>query len=153
MRYRIREQSYIDAELNRQVRAYAAAKGWTHSAFTREAYKRLLNGDRGDPDLVIRRLDTLGRGFDGLQNTLELVGVTVALYAKLCLRHLQLSASTQDSPQRGDSLYGELMRGVATKFRAGRRLQGEVFPPSGDELPPRPGSGPFVGSGKGSGGR
>jgi hypothetical protein len=44
------------------------------------------------------------------------------------------------------------MRGVATRFNAGRRLKGEVFPSTG-ELPPRPGSGATGGSGKGEGGR
>ena len=37
MRHLIREQSYIDHELNRQVQAYEAKMGWKHSAFTREA--------------------------------------------------------------------------------------------------------------------
>ncbi len=40
MRHRIREQSYVDPELLQQVRAYEAAKGGTHSAFTKEAYER-----------------------------------------------------------------------------------------------------------------
>ena len=34
MRHRIREQSYVDPELLKQVRAYEAAMGCTHSAFT-----------------------------------------------------------------------------------------------------------------------
>ena len=48
MRHRIREQSYVDPELNRQVRAYEPQDGWTHSAFTREAYENFLAAERGD---------------------------------------------------------------------------------------------------------
>jgi hypothetical protein len=153
MRHKIREQSYVDPELLAQVRAYEAAKGWTHSAFTKEAYKRFLAVERGNPDLVVRRLDVLTQGLERFHTTLELLGMTLALHAKLWCRSLPASPSTPDSSQRGDTLYGDLMRGVASKFRAGRRLNGEVFPANGDDLPPRPGSGVVAGSGKGPGGR
>jgi hypothetical protein len=153
MRHKIREQSYVDPELLAQVWAYEAAKGWTHSAFTKEAYKRFLAGERGNPDLVVRRLDVLTQGLERFHTTLELLGMTLALHAKLWCRSLPASPSTPDSSQRGDTLYGDLMRGVASKFRAGRRLNGEVFPANGDDLPPRPGSGVVAGSGKGPGGR
>ena len=153
MRHKIREQSYVDPELLAQVRAYEAAKGWRHSAFTKEAYKRFLAGERGNPDLVVRRLDVLTQGLERFHTTLELLGMTLALHAKLWCRSLPASPSTPDSSQRGDTLYGDLMRGVASKFRAGRRLNGEVFPANGDDLPPRPGSGVVAGSGQGPGGR
>jgi hypothetical protein len=97
MRHQIREQSYIDAELNRQVRAYEAKMGWKHSAFTREAYQKLLEADRGERDLVIRRLDVLVRGMEAIQGTLELMGMTVAFLARICFRHLDISNSTPDS--------------------------------------------------------
>ena len=42
MRHRVREQSYVDPELLKKVQAYEAAMGWTHSAFTKEAYERFL---------------------------------------------------------------------------------------------------------------
>jgi hypothetical protein len=153
MRLRIREQSYVAPDLLHQVHAYEAARGWTHSAFTTEAYKRFLASERGNPDLVVRRLDVLTQGLERFHTTLELLGMTLALHAKLWCRSLSASPNTPDSSQRGDTVYGELMRGVASKFRAGRRLNGEVFPANGDDLPPRPGSGVGAGGGKGIGGR
>lgn len=153
MRNKIREQSYVDPELLKQVQTYEAAKGWTHSAFTKEAYERFLAAERGDLDLVVRRLDVLTQTLERFHTTLELLAMTLALYAKLWCRSLSASPNTPDAAQRGDRLYGELMRGVASRFRAGRRLSGEVFASTGDDLPSRPGSGAGAGSGKGMGGR
>ena len=150
MRRRIREQSYVDPELLQQVRAYEAAKGWTHSAFTKEAYERFLSGERGDADLVGSRLDTLTQRLERHQNTLELLAMTFARYAELWCRFLPADAQTPESVQRGESWYARLMRGAGNNFRAGRRLIGEVFPATGDSVPPRPGSG-LGGSGKGPG--
>jgi len=65
------------------VRAYAAARGWTHSAFTTPAYKRFLDGDRGDRDLVVRCLTSWRKGLERFLATLELLGMTFALYAKV----------------------------------------------------------------------
>ena len=111
-----------------EVWAYEAAKGWTHSAFTKEAYKRFLAVERGNPDLVVRRLDVLTQGLERFHTTLELLGMTLALHAKLWCRSLLPRPIPPDSSQRGGhGVYGELMRGVASKFRAGRRLNGEVF--------------------------
>ena len=141
MRHLVREQSYIDPELNRQVQAYEAKMGWKHSAFTREAYQKLLAADRGDRDLVMRRLDALVRGMEAIQGTLELMGMTVAFLARICFRHLDLSTSTPDSVQTGESSYRELLRAIGSNFKAGRRLSGEIFPASVDNVPPRPGSG------------
>ena len=88
MRHRIREQSYVDPELLKQVRAYEAAKGWTHSAFTKEAYERFLAAERGDADLVGSRLDTLTQRLERHQNTLELLAMTFARYAEVWCRFL-----------------------------------------------------------------
>ena len=72
MRHKVREQSYVHPELRKKVQAYASARGWTRSAFTKEAYERFLAGERGDVDLVGSRLDTLTQRLERLQNTLEL---------------------------------------------------------------------------------
>jgi hypothetical protein len=146
MRHRIREQSYVDPELNRQVRAYEAARGWNHSAFTTVAYERFLGGERGGADLILSRLDTLTQRLERLQNTLDLFAMAFARYAEAWCRFLPISLPAPDSMQRGDRFYAQLMRAVADKFRAGRRLSGEVFPATGELVPPRPGSG---GGGKG----
>ena len=152
MRHRIREQSYLDPELNRQVRAYEAAKGWKHSAFTTVAYERFLAGERGGSDLVLSRLDTLTQRLERLQNTLELFAMAFARYAEAWCRFLPTSLPAPESMQRGDRFYAQLMRAVGDKFSAGRRLSGEVFPATGELVPPRPGSGAGGnGGGKGPG--
>ena len=153
MRRRIREQSYVDPDLLQRARAYEAARGWTHSAFTNAAYQKFLDGQRGDPDLVLRRLDGLTQGLERFHTTVELLAMTLALYTKLWCRSLPPSPITPEASQWGDSLYADLMRAVANKFRAGRRLSGEVFPSSGDDISPRPGSGAGLGSRNGTGGR
>lgn len=147
MRHRIREQSYLDPVLNRQVRAYEAAKGWTHSAFTAAAYKRFLAAERGGADLVLSRLDTLTQRLERLQNTVDLSAMAFARYVEAWCRFLPTSLPAPDSMQRGDRLYAQLMRAVGDKFAAGRRLSGEVFPTTGEPVPPRPGSGAGVGGG------
>lgn len=148
MRHRIREQSYVDPELLKQVRAYEAAMGCTHSAFTTEAYERFLATERGDADVVGSRLDTLTRRLERHQNTLELLAMTFARYAEVWCRFLPMQPQTPESAQRGEKLYTELLRGVGRKFTAGRRFTGEVFAATGDQVPPRPGSG-AVGGGDG----
>jgi hypothetical protein len=153
MRHKVREQSYLDPDLLRQAKAYAAAKHWKHSAFTAAAYRKLFEVEGGsNRDLVVRRLDVLTQQTERLQSSLEILGMTFALYAEVWCRSLPASPGTPDASQRAEKVYGEFMRGVATRFNAGRRLKGEVFPSTG-ELPPRPGSGATGGSGKGEGGR
>jgi hypothetical protein len=153
MRHRIREQSYVDPELLKQVRAYEAAMGCTHSAFTTEAYERLLATERGAADVIGARLDALAQRLDRHQNTLELFAMAFAHYTELWCRFLPPQPPTPESLQRAEKLYSQLLRGAARKFSAGRRFSGEVFPPTGDRVPPRPGSGPVGGtdSGKGPG--
>jgi hypothetical protein len=151
MRHKIREQSYVDPELLKQVQAYEAAKGCTHTAFTKEAYERFLATERGDADIVGSRLDTLTQRLERNQHTLDLLAMTFARFAEVWCRYLPAEPQTPESVQRGEHLYGRLMRGAADKFRAGRRLIGEVFPATGDRVPPRPGSGPVGGSGGGKG--
>ena len=141
MRHRIREQSYVDPELNQQVRAFEAAKGWTHSAFTAAAYKRFLAAERGGADLVLSRLDTLTQRLERLQNTVDLSAMAFARYVEAWCRFLPTSLPAPDSVQRGDRSYAKLMREVGDKFSAGRRLSGEVFPAADVPVPPRPGSG------------
>lgn len=149
MRHRVREQSYLDPELNRQVRAYEAAKGWTHSAFTTAAYERLLAAERGGADLVLSRLDTLIQRFERLQNTVDLFAMAFARFVEAWCRFLPTSLPAPDSVQRGDRSYAKLMREVGDNFSAGRRFSGEVFPATGEPVPPRPGSG--VGAAVGEG--
>jgi hypothetical protein len=153
MRHRIREQSYVDPELLKQVRAYEAAMGCTHSAFTTEAYERLLATERGAADVVGSRLDALTQRLERYQNTVELLAMTFARYTEVWCRFLPTQTQTPESLQRAEKLYGELLRGAGRKFSAGRRFSGEVFPPTGDRVPPRPGSGAVGGtdSGKGPG--
>jgi hypothetical protein len=76
-----------------------------------------------------------------------------AHYTELWCRFLPTQPPTPESLQRAEKLYSQLLRGAARKFSAGRRFSGEVFPPTGDRVPPRPGSGPVGGtdSGKGPG--
>ena len=80
MRHKVREQSYVHPELRKKVQAYASARGWTRSAFTKEAYERFLAGERGDVDLVGSRLDTLTQRLERLQSTLELLAMTFTLH-------------------------------------------------------------------------
>ena len=153
MRHRIREQSYVDPELLKQVRAYEAAMGCTHSAFTTEAYERLLATERGAADVVGSRLDTLTQRLERHQNTLELLAMAFARYTEVWCRFLPTQPQTPESVQRGEKLCSELLRGAGRKFSAGRRFSGEVFPATGEHVPPRPGSGAVGGgdSGKGPG--
>ena len=153
MRHKIREQSYLDPELLKQVKAYEAAKGWKHNAFTKEAYERFLASERGNADVVGSRLDILTQRLERHQYTLELLAMTFAHYTELWCRFLPSQPPTPESVQRAEKLYSDLLRGAGRKFSAGRRFSGEVFPPTGDRVPPRPGSG-AVGvsdSGKGPG--
>ena len=141
MRHKIREQSYLDPELLKQVKAYEAAKGWKHNAFTKEAYERFLASERGNADVVGSRLDTLTQRLERHQHTLELLAMTFARYAELWCRYLPAEPPAPESAQRAEHLYGRLMQGAGSRFRAGRRLSGEVFPAAADKIPPRPGSG------------
>ncbi len=127
--------------LLKQVRTYEAAQGCTHSAFTKAAYERFLATERGDGEVVAARLDILTQRLERNQNTLELLAMTFARYAEVWCLFLPTISQTPESVQRAERLYRELMRAVGSKFRAGRRLSGEVFPASGDHVPPRPGSG------------
>lgn len=153
MRHKVREQSYVNPELQKQVQAYASAKGWTRSAFTKEAYERFLAGERGAADVVGSRLDALTQRLERHQNTLELLAMAFAHYTELWCRFLPTQTPTPESVQRAEKLYSQLLRGAGRKFSAGRRFSGEVFPPTGDREPPRPGSGAVGGtdSGKGPG--
>ncbi len=57
MRNRVRRQSYVDRDLERQARAYAAGNGLTDSAVTEAALSKFLKGDGPDGALVLGRLD------------------------------------------------------------------------------------------------
>lgn len=151
MRRKIREQSYLDPELLKQVKAYEAAMGWRHNAFTKKAYERYLAGERGNAELVGSRLDTLTQRLERCQYTLELLAMTFARFAEVWCRYLPTEPQTPEAVRRGEHLYGRLMHGAANKFRAGRRLSGEVFPATDDHVPPRPGSGTVGGGGSGKG--
>ena len=151
MRHKIREQSYVDPELRKKVQAYESARGGRAARSRKRHMSASWPGERGDVDLVGSRLDTLTQRLERHQNTLELFAMTFAHYTELWCRFLPTQPPTPESVQRAEKLYSELLRGAGRKFSAGRRFSGEVFPPTGDRVPPRPGSGAVGGSDSGKG--
>lgn len=127
MRHKVREQSYLDPDLLRKARAYEAAQGWTHSAFTDVAYKSLLETDAAEPELVVRRLDSLTEAIGDLRHTVEVLSLAFGRFTKFWCFFLPPPSEDPEARQRGLKTYREFRRDVADRFSAGRRLMGEIF--------------------------
>jgi hypothetical protein len=139
MRNRVRRQSYVDRDLERQARAYAAGHGLTDSAVTEAALSKFLKGDGPDSALVLGRLDAFTSALDKVQHDLDVLAAAFGRYTKYWFFSAPTPVRSTEARQQAEATYRDFLRSVSAQLAAGVRLAGEVYR-AGSSLPPRPGT-------------
>jgi hypothetical protein len=121
MRTRVRIQPYVAPDLQRKLRAWAAAKNLTESAVAEAAIAEYLDEGRPDQDLISRRLDLLSQAISRLQNDFDLLADAFGRY----VRHVFLAALYKSGTD-ADAKYDAYVRGVLDQSEVGGTFVGEV---------------------------
>ncbi len=121
MRHRIRIQPYVPRELQRKVRAWAAAHDVTESAVAEAALTEYLDDGRADEDVLSRRLDLMSQAVARLQNDLDLLSDAFGRY----VRHVFLG-TLYKSGTDAESKYEAFVRGVLDQNGVGGTFISDV---------------------------
>ena len=79
---------YVSRDLQRQLRAWAAAKNLTESAVTEAALSEYFDDGREDEGVIVRRLELMNQAVARLQNDFDLLSDAFGHY----VRHVILDA-------------------------------------------------------------
>lgn len=80
MRTRRRIHPYVTPDLAQRLVAYCAAKGITESAAVEAAIEDHLAGGERDNDVILRRLDRIGRASARQQRDLDVLTESFAVF-------------------------------------------------------------------------
>ena len=126
MRTRKRIHPYVTPELAHRLTTYCAAKGITESAAVQAAVEDHLDGEAKDNEVIIRRLDRLGRASLGHQRDLALMTESFGLFLRMWFAFVPQMAEG-DKPA-ADSLsarrYRQFVDSVSKQLATGDGLRG-----------------------------
>ncbi len=129
MRVRKRIYPYVTLELDRQLRAYCAARGVTESAVAQSAIEAHLNRDAKDNVLIMRRLDRVARTQERHHRDLELLSEAFAVFVQIWFAHTPRIPDSEKSAAKhtAHSRYEQFIQFVGSQFGAGARLVRDVI--------------------------
>ena len=133
MRQRVRIQPYISRDLQKRVRAWAAAKNLTESAVAEAALSEYFDDARADDDLISLRLDLVSQAVARLQNDVDVLSDAFGRY----VRHVflgMLYKSGADAEAKYEGFLGGILdpSGVGGRFISDVR-RARFRPPSRPE--------------------
>lgn len=133
MRTRTRIHPYVTRELASRLSAYSAARGITESATVEAALEGHLDGGEKDHEVIIRRLDRLGRAAGRQQRDLEVLSEAFALFVRFWSAYLpDLSAAdTEKARSRGLRYYEGFLERLSERLASSSRLAKSVAPEEG----------------------
>jgi hypothetical protein len=122
-RGRVRLQSYVEPAFADRVNRYCLAMGVSESAIVRSSLDQYLDGV-GDANLLLRRLDRLGRAEARGQRDLQLLSHAFGVFTRLWLAHTPRVPEEAKAGARVDaeSRYRQFVEHVSEEFSGGRRF-------------------------------
>jgi hypothetical protein len=121
MRERVRIQPYVSRDLQRKLRAWAAAKNLTESAVTEAALSEYFDDGREDEGVILRRLELMNQAVARLQNDFDLLSDAFGRY----VRHVILDALYKTGAE-AEAKYESFLRGVLDQNGVGGAFISEV---------------------------
>ena len=118
MGHRVRIQPYVSVDLQRRLKAYAAAQDVTETAVAEAALKKYLEPDRNDEALVVRRLDAMVQVLGRIEERLDVVGEAIARHAQFSFK-VAPAKPAADAALRGDGLYRSFLAAVSKAIATG----------------------------------
>lgn len=130
MRTRTRIHPYVTRELAARLDAYSAARGITESATVEAALEGHLDGGEKDHEVIIRRLDRLGRAVGRQQRDLEVLSEAFALFVRFWAAYLpDLSeVDMEAAKRRGVRYYEGFLGHLSERLASSSRLVKSVVP-------------------------
>ena len=130
MRTRTRIHPYVTRDLAARLNAYSAARGITESATVEAALEGYLDGGEKDHEVIIRRLDRLGRAAGRQQRDLEVLSEAFALFVRFWAAYLpDLSeVDTEAAKRRGVKYYEGFLAHLSERLASSSRLVKSVVP-------------------------
>jgi hypothetical protein len=157
MRTRKRIHPYVTPELAHRLTTYCAAKEITESAAVQAAVEDHLDGEAKDNEVIIRRLDRLGRASLGHQRDLALMTESFGLFLRMWFAFVPQMAEG-DKPA-AESLsarrYRQFVDSVSTQLATGETFAADLTKNPPGSVAPGAGAAPAgpVGAGNREGQR
>lgn len=129
MRTRKRIHPYVAPDLAKRLAAYCATRGVTESAAVQSAIENHLDGVEKDNDVILRRLDRLGRASVRHQRDLEVLSEAFAVFVRYWAAYLpERSRAEQDAAQPlAARRYEQFVDLVSAALARGSRLCAKVL--------------------------
>ena len=135
MRTRKRIHPYVTPPLAHRLTTYCAAKGITESAAVQTAVENHLDGEAKDNELILRRLDRLGRQSLSHQRDLAMLTESVSVFARMCFVYFPPLVETEKAAAErlSGKRYRYLVNLVSKQLATGSGLVADLAknPPSG----------------------
>ena len=128
MRTRKRIHPYVTPPLAHRLTTYCAAKGITESAAVQTAVENHLDGEAKDNELILRRLDRLGRESLGHQRDLALLTEALSVFARMCFIYFppMVEAEKAAAERLSGKRYLYLLDQVSKHLAAGSGLVADL---------------------------
>ena len=128
MRTRKRIHPYVTPDLAHRLTTYCAAKGITESAAVQTAVEDHLNGEAKDNDLIMRRLDRLGRESVRHQRDLAVLTESLSIFARMCFTYFPPLVETEKTAAErlSGKRYLYLVDVVSKKLATGTGLAADI---------------------------
>lgn len=122
-----RIQPYVSADLRRSLGLFCARRQMAESAVVETSLQQFLTGT-SDTTLLYRRLDSISRRFDQLQQALELQGELVNEFLKTWLRNTPPlpDPDAQATIRQARARYQALLERIAASVSTGKTFVDEL---------------------------
>jgi hypothetical protein len=122
-RKRVRVQAYVEPELARRLVQRRMTMGASESGIVRSSLVQYLDGS-SDMELLLRRLDRLGRADERLQRDLELLSESFGAFLRTWFAHTPALPEDAKGFARAtaERRYRQLIEHVGQRFSGGRRF-------------------------------
>ncbi len=122
-RKRVRIQAYVEPELARKIVQRRMAMGASESGIVRSSLVEYLDGT-SDAELLLRRLDRLGRADERLQRDIELLSESFGAFLRIWFAHTPALPEDAKAFARAtaERRYQQLIEHVGQRFSGGHRF-------------------------------
>lgn len=122
-RKRVRVQAYVEPELARKLVERRMTMGASESGIVRSSLVQYLDGT-SDLELLLRRLDRLGRADERLRRDLELLSESFGAFLRTWFAHTPALPEDAKALARAtaERRYQQLIEHVGQRFSGGRRF-------------------------------
>ncbi len=131
MRTKVQIHPYLKPDLAKRLNGYASRRHVTVSAVIEAALTAYLEGQINDRDLIIGRLDRLARGQRRLDQDIEIVRESFALWVQLWFAHTPRIPDSEHAAARTQAAgrFRDFVDKVAKTLASGRTYREKLVPP------------------------